>query len=122
MTDPIISNWDLIPANVFIFIMYSLYAGFCLAVFHNRETIGSNPECNGAARLFFFGTIDVSVSPGSFIATGILDAISIGLLLFPRMMTQLLSLAKYLLEMGKLSKEERREVHRRIDELVCSIY
>jgi hypothetical protein len=41
-------------------IMYTPSAAFTLAVLQHRETFSSYPECNSAARLFFFSPRTVS--------------------------------------------------------------
>ena len=36
--------------------MLILHAGYTLSLLRNYKTFGSTPECNNAARVFFFGT------------------------------------------------------------------
>jgi hypothetical protein len=116
------SDWDLIPALVSMSIMYALSAAFTLAVFCHHETFGSNPECNGAARLFFFGTR--KVSHGWFVGMAAFYGLLLGLVFIP-MIVKLLLLVILLSVMRKPTTDEEHEQakkqRKRIQELVCSI-
>ena len=102
-------------------IMYALSAGFTLAVFRHHKTFGSNPECNSAARLFFFGTR--KVSHGWFIGMAVFYGLLLALAFIP-MIVKLLFLIILLLALRKPSTDEERreaeEQRKRIEELVCS--
>jgi len=113
------SDWDLIPEMVSMSIMYALSAAFTLAVFRDHERFGSNPECNGAARLFFFGTR--KVSHGWFVGVAVFYGILLGFAFIP-MIIKLLFLACLLSSMRKpVTDEEHQEAEKqrkRVQELV----
>jgi len=50
------SGWDRIQMEWSSDIMLILHAGYTLALLRNYKTFGSSPGCNGAARIFLFGT------------------------------------------------------------------
>jgi hypothetical protein len=116
------SDWDLIPIIVSMPIMYVLSAVFTLAVLRHRETFGSHPECNSAARLFFFGTR--TVSHGWFVGMAVLYGLLLALVFIPMILKLLLLLILLSALREPRTDEERREAEeqrQRIEELVCSI-
>jgi hypothetical protein len=54
------SAWNKSPASIANVIMMMLFLAFSISVFHDYKEFGSHPECNRAARVFFFATIRVS--------------------------------------------------------------
>jgi hypothetical protein len=113
------SDWDLIPATVSLPIMYALSAAFALAVLRHRETFGSTPECNSAARLFFFGTHNVSHSV--FVGMAVFYGIVLALVFIPTI-GKLLFLIFVLSVMRKPKNDEERlqleQQHERAKQLV----
>ncbi|KAF9527544.1 hypothetical protein CPB83DRAFT_855975 [Crepidotus variabilis] len=99
------SDWDLIGTLVAMSIMYTLSAGFTLAVFRHPDKFGRNPECNGAARLFFFGTH--KVAHGWFLGMAIFYGILLAIVFLPMIIKSIL-LVWMLSQMRKPSNDEER--------------
>lgn len=100
-------------------IMYILSAAFTLAVLRHRETFGSHPECNSAARLFFFGTR--TVSHGWFVGMGVLYSLLLALAFLPIIVKLFFLLIVLSMLRKPTTDEERLEAekqHERIGELV----
>jgi hypothetical protein len=112
------SNWDLIPTAVSMSIMYALSAAFTLAVLRHHETFGSHPECNNAARLFFFGTR--TVSHGWFVGMAVLYGLLLVLVFVP-IIVKLLLVILFSTSRKPWMDEERWGAER-VKQLVSSIY
>jgi len=113
------SDWDLIPAMVSMYIMYALSAAFTLAVFRDHERFGSNPECNGAARLFFFGTR--KVSHGWFVGMAVFYGILLAFAFIPVIIKLLFLSCLFSSRRKPVTDEEHQEAEKqrkRVEELV----
>ena len=69
------SGWDRIPMEWSSHLMLILHAAYTLSLLRNYKTFGRTPECNGAARVFLFGTH--TLTDGWFIGWGIAYAIAL---------------------------------------------
>ncbi|PPQ97043.1 hypothetical protein CVT26_001301 [Gymnopilus dilepis] len=68
-------GWDSIQMELSSHIMLVLHVGYTVSLLRNYATFGSTPECNHAARIFFFGTHRVTNT--WFISWTIVYAISL---------------------------------------------
>ncbi|KAF9473014.1 hypothetical protein BDN70DRAFT_886280 [Pholiota conissans] len=100
------SSWDIIPNIVFLSIMYILSAAFTLAVFRHHETFGISPECNTAARVFFFGTR--TITHRWFVGMAVVYGLLLAMVFIPMILKGLL-LAWLLSSMRKPENDEERQ-------------
>ena len=117
------SNWDLNLNVICLLIMYILSAGFTLAVYRHRESFGSYPECNSAARIFLFGTH--TISHRWFVAMAAIYGIFLGIVFIPAIF-KLLFLA-CLISSARIPRtdEERQEAERQkqhVEKMVFLLY
>jgi hypothetical protein len=74
------SKWITMVNFVPVYIMNILSATFAFALLRHSATFGSYPECNSAARVFFFTTF--KASHGWFVAVAVFHAIPLAIMSF----------------------------------------
>jgi uncharacterized membrane protein len=110
-----LSSWDTVPNLVCTAIMYILSAAFTLSFLRHRETFGSYPECNGAARLFFFATL--KVSHGWFIVMAIFYGFFLSVILFLILKVIYFSIGFSIMRKAvKMEKYRKMKEHQEMDE------